>query len=261
MPDIDDMDVGVLNEENEDAFGDETFVCLLKDSNTELKVVDHSRLPLVYICAFSKADRDESLPYAAMLAAQDVAEEGKVYIRYWMMQNLTLKEGYFAEERTPRRKQAKVFTKPKRCYKNIKPAGLNLEKDLSILETLSYRKVNDVSNDSEVHPVVRTFVMAKQYRREDCQDAGRLLKIFGNFGNVRKIGLSLQAIRMAFTKIDNARLKEDDSKSKDVQQSKFKKICMSRLRKLSSSALVSNIPEGKTEQEKKYIVDARIKTK
>merc|ERR1712173_27569 len=133
---------------------------------------------------------------------------------------------------------------------------------------------------------------------EDYQDADKLVNIFGNFGNVRKVVFSEkkpdgalielddsrgsikavvnmngqkldgQAIKVSFTKIDQAGLKKDDTKSKDVRQakenwrftsnkeSKFRKICMSRLRKLSSSVIVSNIPEGKSDQLKKHIIDA-----
>merc|ERR550539_960067 len=88
---------------------------------------------------------------------------------------------------------------------------------------------------------------------EDYQDADKLVNIFGNFGNVRKVVFSE---------------KKHDTKSKDVRQakenwrftsnkeSKFRKICMSRLRKLSSSVIVSNIPEGKSDQLKKHIIEA-----
>jgi len=133
---------------------------------------------------------------------------------------------------------------------------------------------------------------------EEYQDADKLVNIFGNFGNVRKVVFSEkkpdgalielddsrgsikavvnmngqkldgQAIKVSFTKIDQAGLKKDDTKSKDVRQakenwrftsnkeSKFRKICMSRLRKLSSSVIVSNIPEGKSDQLKKHIIEA-----
>merc|ERR1712242_671582 len=133
---------------------------------------------------------------------------------------------------------------------------------------------------------------------EDYQDADKLLNIFGNFGNVRKIVFSEkkpdgalielddsrgavkavanlsgkkldgQAIKVSFTKIDNAGIKKDDTKSKDVRQSKenwrfsgnkdgkFRRICMSRLYNLTSSIIVSNIPEGKTEVVKKHIIES-----
>merc|ERR1712080_212200 len=133
---------------------------------------------------------------------------------------------------------------------------------------------------------------------EDYQDADKLLNIFGNFGNVRKIvfsekkrdgalielddsrgsikavvnmngqKLNGQAIKVSFTKIDSAGLRKDDTKSKDVRQAKenwrftgnkegkFRRICMSRLRKLSSSIIVSNVPEGKFDLLKKHILDS-----
>jgi len=133
---------------------------------------------------------------------------------------------------------------------------------------------------------------------ENYQDADKLLNIFGNFGNVRKIVFSEkksdgalielddsrgavkavanmsgkkldgQAIKVSFTKIDNAGIKKDDTKSKDVRQakenwrfsgnkdSKFRRICMSRLYNLTSSIIVSNIPDGKTEMVKKHIIEA-----
>merc|ERR1719192_1929254 len=133
---------------------------------------------------------------------------------------------------------------------------------------------------------------------EDYQDADKLLNIFGNFGNVRKVVFSEkksdgalielddsrgavkavvnmngqkldgQAIKVSFTKIDNAGLKKDDTKSKDVTQakqnwrfsankdSKFRRICLSRLRNLTGSIIVSNIPDGKMEMVKKHIIES-----
>jgi hypothetical protein len=133
---------------------------------------------------------------------------------------------------------------------------------------------------------------------ESYQDADKLVNIFGNFGNVRKVVFSEkkpdgalielddsrgsikavvnmngqkldgQAIKVSFTKIDSAGMKKDDVKSKDVRQakenwrftsnkeSKFRKICMSRLRKLSSSIVVSNVPEGKADLLKKHIIES-----
>merc|ERR1711994_254149 len=70
------------------------------------------------------------------------------------------------------------------------------------------------------------------------------------------------------TKIDNAGIKKDDTKSKDVRQakenwrfsgnkdSKFRKICLSRLYNLTGSIVVSNIPDGKTEVVKKHIIES-----
>merc|ERR1711922_5448 len=60
----------------------------------------------------------------------------------------------------------------------------------------------------------------------------------------------------------------NDSKSKDVRQakenwrfsgnkdSKFRRICLSRLRNLSNSVSVSNLPEGKSDQLKKFIIES-----
>jgi len=132
---------------------------------------------------------------------------------------------------------------------------------------------------------------------EEYQDADKLINIFGNFGNVRKVVFSVkkpdgalielddsrgcikavvnmngkkldgQAIKVSFTKIDQAGMK-DDAKSKDVRkakenwrftgnkEAKFRRICMSRLRELSSSVIVSNVPEGKSDLLKKHIIES-----
>jgi len=133
---------------------------------------------------------------------------------------------------------------------------------------------------------------------EEYQDADKLINIFGNFGNVRKVVFSAkkpdgalielddsrgcikavvnmngkkldgQAIKVSFTKIDQAGMK-DDAKSKDVRkakenwrftgnkEAKFRRICMSRLRGgLSSSVIVSNVPEGKSDLVKKHIIES-----
>merc|ERR1719238_2278321 len=132
---------------------------------------------------------------------------------------------------------------------------------------------------------------------ESYQDANKLINVFGNFGNVRKVvftdkkpdgalielddargsvkavanmrgqKLDGQPIKVSFTKIDQAGMKNDD-KSMDVRQakenwrftgnkdSKFRKICMARLRQLSNSVLVSNLPEGKSDLLKKFIVES-----
>merc|ERR1719361_453626 len=133
---------------------------------------------------------------------------------------------------------------------------------------------------------------------EDYQDADKLVNIFGNFGNVRKVVFSEkkpdgalielddsrgsikavvnmngqkldgQAIKVGFTTINHAGLKADDKKSKDFREAKenwrftnnkeakFRKICMSRLRKLSSSVIVSNVPDGKMDNVKKFIIES-----
>jgi len=132
---------------------------------------------------------------------------------------------------------------------------------------------------------------------DSFQDADKLSNLFGNFGNVRKVvftekkpdgalielddsrgcikavanirgqKLDGQEIKISFTKIDQAGMK-NDSKSKDFRKaketwrfngnkdSKFRKICCARLRKLSNSVIVSNIPEGKTDQLKKFIIES-----
>merc|ERR1719338_70255 len=129
---------------------------------------------------------------------------------------------------------------------------------------------------------------------ESYQDATKLINVFGNFGNVRKVvftekkpdgalielddargsvkavanmrgqKLDGQPIKVGFTKIDQAGMKNND-KSMDVRQakenwrfsankdSKFRKICMARLRQLSNSVCVSNLPEGKSDLLKKFI--------
>jgi len=131
---------------------------------------------------------------------------------------------------------------------------------------------------------------------EAYRNADKLLNIFGNFGNVQKIVFSEKKpdgaliemddvrsavkakmnmqnqkidgseIKVGFTKIDTAKMKKEDTKSKDVRQAKenwryskdgkFRKICMSRLRNLSNNIVVSNVPEGKIDQLKKYIIES-----
>merc|ERR1712080_11378 len=131
---------------------------------------------------------------------------------------------------------------------------------------------------------------------ESYRDADKLLNIFGNFGNVQKVVFSEkkpdgaliqlddprgctkavacmrnqkldgQAIKVAFTKIDMAKIKEGDDKSKHVwkakenwrysRDSKFRRICLKRLRDITPKVLVSNIPEGKVDQLKKFIIES-----
>jgi len=131
---------------------------------------------------------------------------------------------------------------------------------------------------------------------ESYQEADKLLNIFGNFGNVQKIVFSSkksdgaliqmddprccvksvavmnnqkldgQSIKVAFTKIDLAKIKEGDTKSMHVwkakenwrfaKDSKFRRICMSKLRDLTASVIVSNIPEGKNDELKKHIIES-----
>merc|ERR1712007_358992 len=40
------------------------------------------------------------------------------------------------------------------------------------------------------------------------------------------------------------------------KEAKFRKICLSRLRELSSSVIVSNVPEGKSDLLKKHIIES-----
>merc|ERR1712226_1159766 len=131
---------------------------------------------------------------------------------------------------------------------------------------------------------------------ESYRDADKLVNIFGNFGNVQRIVFSEkkpdgaliqmddarccskavacmrnqkldgQAIKVSFTKIELAKIKEGDTKSKHVwkakenwrysKDSKFRRICMKRLRDITPKVLVSNIPEGKTDQLKKFIIES-----
>merc|ERR1719273_2169462 len=86
--------------------------------------------------------------------------------------------------------------------------------------------------------------------------------------NMNKQKLDGQAIKVGFTSINHAGLKADDKKSKDFRQAKenwrftnnkeakFRKICMSRLRRLSSFVIVSNIPEGKMDMVKKFVIES-----
>merc|ERR1712080_327530 len=131
---------------------------------------------------------------------------------------------------------------------------------------------------------------------ESYRDADKLLNIFGNFGNVQKVVFSEkkpdgaliqlddprgctkavacmknqkldgQTIKVAFTKIDRAIIKEGDTKSKHIwkekenwrysRDSKFRRICLKRLMDITPKVLVSNIPEGKVDQLKKFIIES-----
>merc|ERR1719190_249325 len=86
--------------------------------------------------------------------------------------------------------------------------------------------------------------------------------------NMRGKKLDGQEIKISFTKIDHAGMKKDDTKSKDVvkakenwrftgnKEGKFRKICLSRLRELSTSVIVTNVPEGKSDLVKKHIIES-----
>merc|ERR1712080_359400 len=97
---------------------------------------------------------------------------------------------------------------------------------------------------------------------EEYQDADKLINIFGNFGNVRKVVFSEkkpdgalielddsrgcikavanmkgkkldgQAIKVSFTKIDRASMKKDDAKSKDVVKAKKLEVYRKQGRKV-----------------------------
>merc|ERR1712110_1242682 len=67
-------------------------------------------------------------------------------------------------------------------------------------------------------------------------------------------------------KFKGASIGKDDTKSMDVtkvkenwryaKDSKFRKICMARLRQLSPKIIVSNIPDGKEDMVKNHIIEA-----
>lgn len=136
---------------------------------------------------------------------------------------------------------------------------------------------------------------------EDYQNADRLINIFGNFGNIQRVKFTEKKpdgalieyddvrccvkawaclnkkkidgseIKVGFTKIDCAFLKGEDGKSKDVRKAKenwryskdgkMRKICMSRLRSLSNKLMVANLPEGKSDQLKKYLIESGFTVK
>jgi len=78
------------------------------------------------------------------------------------------------------------------------------------------------------------------------------------------------AIKVSFSKFESAGfIKEDDSKSKLVfkakgswrfaakdKDSKFRRVYLSRLRNLINKVIVSNLPDGKMDQLKKYIIES-----
>merc|ERR1712112_652292 len=106
----------------------------------------------------------------------------------------------------------------------------------------------------------------------ELDDPRGAIKAVVNMNNQKIEG---SAIKVSFTKFETAGfIKEDDSKSKLVfkakenwrfnsknKDTKFRKICMSRLRKLSNKVIVSNLPEGKMDQLKKYIVESGFTVK
>merc|ERR1719326_835211 len=79
-------------------------------------------------------------------------------------------------------------------------------------------------------------------------------------------GKPFKVIQLDPTKFKGASIGKDDTKSMDVtkakenwryaKDSKFRKICMARLRQLSPKIIVSNIPEGKEDMVKKHIIES-----
>merc|ERR1711881_806952 len=79
-------------------------------------------------------------------------------------------------------------------------------------------------------------------------------------------GKPFKVVQLDPTKFKGASIGKDDTKSMDVtkakenwryaKDSKFRKICMARLRKLSPKIIVSNIPEGKEDMVKKHIIES-----
>merc|ERR1712112_388841 len=106
----------------------------------------------------------------------------------------------------------------------------------------------------------------------ELDDPRGAVKAVVNMNNKKIDG---SAIKVSFTKFETAGfIKEDDSKSKLVfkakenwrfaskdKDTKFRKICMSRLRNLSNKVIVSNLPEGKMDQLKKYIIESGFTVK
>merc|ERR1719205_8009 len=79
-------------------------------------------------------------------------------------------------------------------------------------------------------------------------------------------GKPFKVIQLDPTKFKEASIGKDDTKSMDVtkakenwryaKDSKFRKICMARLRQLSPKIIVSNIPDGKEDMVKMHIIEA-----
>merc|ERR1712228_112027 len=79
-------------------------------------------------------------------------------------------------------------------------------------------------------------------------------------------GKQFKVIQLDPSKFKGAFIGKGDNKSMDVtkakenwryaKDSKFRKICMARLRQLSPKIIVSNMPEGKEDMVKKHIIEA-----
>jgi len=101
----------------------------------------------------------------------------------------------------------------------------------------------------------------------ELDDPRGAIKAVVNMNNQKVDG---SAIKVSFAKFKSAGfIKEDDSKSKLVfkakenwrfaakdKDSKFRRICLSRLKNLSNKVIVSNLPDGKMDQLKKYIIES-----
>jgi len=136
---------------------------------------------------------------------------------------------------------------------------------------------------------------------EDYHDADILFNIFGNFGNVLRIKFTEKKPDGALIEMDDPRaawkarkvmddvklngkklsvnhcsiegafIKEWDLKSKDFRKAKgtwrfskdgkFRKVCMSRLRYLTPKIIVTNLPEGKSDDLKAHIIEAGFTVK
>jgi len=106
----------------------------------------------------------------------------------------------------------------------------------------------------------------------ELDDPRGAVKAVVNMNNQKLDG---STIKVSFSKLERAGfIKEDDPKSKLVykakenwrfaakdKDTKFRKICMSRLRSLSNQVIVSNLPEGKMDQLKKYIIESGFTVK
>merc|ERR1712051_489972 len=79
-------------------------------------------------------------------------------------------------------------------------------------------------------------------------------------------GKQFKVVQLDPSKFKGAFIGKEDTKSMDVtkakenwryaKDSKFRKICMARLRQLSPKIIVSNIPDGKEDMVKKHIIEA-----
>merc|ERR1712043_86358 len=131
----------------------------------------------------------------------------------------------------------------------------------------SYQDASKLSN------VFGNFGNVRKVVFTDKKADGVLIELDDARGSVKAVAnmrgqkLDGQPTKVSFTKIDQAGMKNND-KSMDVRKakenwrftgnkdSKFRKICMARLRQLSNSVLVSNLTEGKSDLLKKFIIES-----